>query len=125
MRALECTKLQMYRIQEETYTLQVFEGKTALIFQLMKKDAQGKVTIHNSTEPLKNILRSIISDYEIPSIADRTYVMEGSMFCIRLTDNDVIVDTKFSWSDDVMCARFYTEDRALLWVLNHFRVERR
>ena len=122
MRAFEFTDLQMYRIQEDAYTLKVFDDERGnLLYQLDKRDGQGEVTTYHS-RILTNILRIIISDYEIPSIADRTYVMEGSMFCIRLTDKDVIVDTKYNWNDDVMCARLYNEKVALLWVLNHFRV---
>lgn len=122
MKAFEFTDIQMYRIEEDLYTLKVFEGKDDFIYQVVKKDRMGKVTKWNSKGPLKNVLRSIISAYEIPSIADRTYVMEGSIFCIRLTDNDVIVDVKYNWNAGVDYLRFYRENIALLWVLNHFRV---
>ena len=122
MKAFEFTDIQMYNIEDDIYTLKVFEGKQDFIYQVVKKDRVGKVTKWNSRGPLKNVLRSIISAYEIPSIADRTYVMEGSMFCIRLTDNDVIVDVKYNWNADVTCFRLCCENIALLWVLNHFRV---
>lgn len=122
MKAFEFNDIQMYRIEDDLYTLKVFEGKQDFIYQVVKKDRVGKVTIWNSKGALKNVLRSIISAYEIPSIADRTYVMEGSMFCIRLTDNDVIVDVKYNWNNDVNCFRLCCENMALLWVLNHFRV---
>ena len=122
MKAFEFNDIQMYRIEDDLYTLKVFEGKQDFIYQVVKKDRVGKVTIWNSKGALKNVLRSIISAYEIPSIADRTYVMEGSMFCIRLTDNDVIVDFKYNWNEDVNSLRLCCENMALLWVLNHFRV---
>lgn len=122
MKAFEFTDIQLYNIEGDLYTLKVFEGKQNFIYQVVKKDRVGKFTKWNSKGPLKNVLRSIISAYEIPSIADRTYVMEGSMFCIRLTENDVIVDVKYNWNEGVDCLRFFNEDIALLWVLNHFRV---